>query len=149
MAATSRHHGSSSFECFSLIRETYLRMFKKTPGSTLKELTKILEVFVYNENHSRNKYRHNNVELNVNVMHLSEDIVHSSMVMCFGSDCLAEVSPEEIDKCRRCVAQISDNIGYISFFNEKIADRCLQVLQDMKKLGQAVSIILSRFKVFM
>lgn len=145
MATTTRHLRITSNLCFSRICETYLEMLMKAPGSTLHELTTLLEEFVYIENLAQEKYRFINIELNVKVMHITENIVHSSMVMCFRSDCLAEITLYKINNCRRCIAQISGNIGYMSFFTEKFADRCLEVLQDMKNLGQTVSIILSQF----
>lgn len=132
MAATTGHQGLY----FSLISETYLNMYLKTPGSTLKELSTKIEQFTCNENQLQEKYA-----MNIKVMHLVEDIVHASLVMCFGPNCLIDISQEDIIQFRRCVSQISDDIGHTPFFNEKIADRCLDVLHDMKNLDHAVRII--------
>lgn len=81
------------------------------------------------------------------VMCIIEIIVHYSMVMTYDPECLADISLYEIKQCQKFVAEIRSNVQHLSYFKDHIANRCLAVLEDMKRLSPNVSIHLPLFSI--
>lgn len=59
--------------------------------------------------------------------------------------CLTDISLGNIKRCRKLVNTIKKDTTESYCTNGDMTDRCLAVLEEMKKLGQDVSILSPRF----
>ena len=121
-------------ENFRQLKETYYKMQINSTGITLKKLTTQLQIF-------RDNFNLNVEEYCIVIMHFTEAILHYSLATTYESDCLTQISIEELRKCREMVAEIKSKITFSHGFDDNFADRWLEALEAVKNLEVTVSII--------
>ena len=118
------------------IWKTYSTMHINSTGLTLKNLTAQLQIFKDNERKFPNIH-----ECRLVLMHFTEAILHYSLATTSDSDCLTQISIEELRRCRKMAAEIKSKINFLHRFDNDFADRCFGALEAVKNLEVPVSII--------
>ena len=141
----------TTFKLHTVFKRTLSTMFDKMPGNFLKRLIDGLIPF----NNNRRivlSYGGDVIESFHIAMFISQTIVHFAFVMSHSSDCLVDVSLDDIKQCRNILRKIRTYIidyePNSNYFTENLADQYLEALEEMKQLDRDVSILLSLFRLF-
>ena len=123
----------------SPLEELAFGMSMENSGCILRKLNHRLREFMRKRKRFMRKGSYG-LEIDFKVMFLIETIVHFSTMIFTNPRCILQVSLREIQRCRMFVSHIRD---YSSDGNGLEARKCLILLQDLKKRGLHVSMLLS------